>query len=328
MSDKHDPFQTVTVRCKNARQFLHELDETHERWGDGKLWIYRGHNDAKWELIPSLFRDWDIDTVATYEIELIRLFVQNANLANLPIPSDSLGYVSRAKKGIGILSSTTVHDRFGDALIYDFTHVVFAIAQHSGVPTRLLDFSFDPMVAAYFASEFTNLYHSLKCSPEWKERYFDDIFTKYQQSLEATLNCLEQYIQMFAEFHTRMPDELAVWAINVAALHSLTTLRVLDHPYSEILNLRAQMGLFVCDTERYEYEFEPWRSFSEQLPRLVEERGIYKLTLPLTELEHLRRLLAKKRYFPGLMTPSYDLVAKAAKSVAQKYRYNKPIVHL
>ena len=150
--EKKDPFESVIVPCKTAMHFLQELDETHERWGE-QLWIYRGHNDARWELLPSLFRDWDEETHPSYEITLIKLFVQNANLANLPIPANSLGYVSRAEMGKGPLTQLGVMDFFGDGLVYDFTHVAFAIAQHSGVPTRLLDFTFDPMVAAYFASE-------------------------------------------------------------------------------------------------------------------------------------------------------------------------------
>ena len=50
----------------------------------------------KLELIPSLFRNWRDDTNPGYEIALIRLFISNANLANLPIPNNSLGYFSYA----------------------------------------------------------------------------------------------------------------------------------------------------------------------------------------------------------------------------------------
>ena len=52
-----DPFKDVTIKCETAREFLDNLDLTHPKWSR-QNWIFRGQNDARWELIPSLFRDW------------------------------------------------------------------------------------------------------------------------------------------------------------------------------------------------------------------------------------------------------------------------------
>ena len=321
MTDKIDLFEEVTIRCESAEEFLQELDETHERWGTGSFWVYRGQNDATWELMPSLFRDWQEGTRASYEFELIRLFVQNANFANLPIPSNTLGYASRVKEKAGILTQLAIHDFFDDAFVYDFTHVVFAIAQHSGVPTRLLDFTHDPLVAAFFASEPMNLYHNLKLSADWKKTYFTDILFAYQRSIPEAIEKLDEYLHFVGRAEASVPDSIAVWAVRTHDLHSNTTLRVLDHPYTEILNLNSQKGIFICNTDRYELRGEPWRSFDSELAKLIETSGVFKITLPFARWKDLRSLLVKKRYFTEVLSPSYQLVASAALSAAQKYRY-------
>ena len=93
----NDLFKDVTIPCDTARDFLNNLDLTHPRWRR-QNWIFRGQNDARWELVPSLFRNWDMGTDPGLELALIRLFISNANLAQLPIPNDSLGYFSSAHK--------------------------------------------------------------------------------------------------------------------------------------------------------------------------------------------------------------------------------------
>lgn len=312
------PFEEVTIRSKTAECFLRELDETHDRWDDGRLWIYRGQNDARWPLTPSLYRNWHEDRTADYELNLIHNFIQNANMANLPIPSNALGYFSYAKKGKGVITQTAVADGLEEARVYDFTNVVFAIAQHSGIPTRLLDFTYDPLVAAYFASNLERLYKDLRISHDQKAEYFSDILSRYHDSPSESHAILQPYVQMFLEIRKLLPNEIAVWAIGVMDLHALTTLRMLDHPYSEISNLRAQMGIFVCDTAHFAITEESIWGFTRELLKLVDSGGIYRLTLPVSELDDLHELLKKKRYFPALMTPSYELIAKVVMELADK----------
>ena len=151
--DKKDLFADVTYSSANATEFLRTLDETDDRWSNGR-WVFRGQNDARWELIPSLFRIWDDSKPPEYELNLIDSFIQFSNLVKLDIPNNSLDYVHRTGK------KNTVRD-FVKGVSYDFSHIVFAIAQHYGVPTRLLDFSHSPLVAAYFAADITNLVSDL-----------------------------------------------------------------------------------------------------------------------------------------------------------------------
>ena len=307
--EKNDLFEDVTVSCSTAREFLDNLDLTHPRWSR-QHWVFRGQNDARWELTPSLFRKWNRDTNPGLELALIRLFISNANLAQLPIPNNSLGYYSNVFK-------PTVRQLSAGAR-YDFAHVVFAIAQHSGVPTRLLDFSHSPLIAAYFAIDFGSLYESLGLASDLLAQYFQrcaDSFTD-GNDVEATI---AELVDRVKQSMNNLPDEVAVWAIQAQDLGDYTSIKLLEHPFMEILPLRMQKALFLCDTEFAEADVQQgqnWPSLDAKLATLIQTDGIYKLTMPYTEAEALDKLLTLKRFSSAVVTPSYETVARQTVAVA------------
>ena len=304
-----DPFKDVTIPCKTAREFLDNLDLTHPRW-QRQSWIFRGQNNARWQLMPSLFRSWKRGTSPGLELALIRLFISNANLAQLPIPNNSLGYYSDSLK-------STVRELSAGAT-YDYSHVVFAIAQHSGVPTRLLDFTHSPLVAAYFAVNFDNLYKSLGLADDRLAQYFRDCADcyTYGDDFEAKIaECVEE-VKLNME---KLPKEIAVWAIQAKDLGDYTSIKLLEHPFMEILPLRMQQGLFICDTEFSErdvQEGKDWQPLNTKLTKLIETRSIYKFTMPCSEREALQDLLVLLRFSPAFVVPSYEKVASQTNAVA------------
>ena len=307
--EKTDLYKDVTVSCETAREFLQNLDLTHPRWFR-QHWVFRGQNDARWELKPSLFRNWDKDTSPGLELALIRLFISNANIANLPIPNNSLGYYSNALK-------PTVRQLSAGAR-YDFSHVVFAIAQHSGVPTRLLDFTHSPLIAAYFAADFSNLYNSLGMGSDQLAEYFRQCAhgVVEEGDVVAIVTELAQKVQERFEL---LPEEIAVWALQAQDVGDYTAIKLLEHPFTEILSLRMQMGLFLCDTEFEEEDVQQgrdWQSFDAKLAGLVETGGIFKLTMPYSQVDALRELLTLQRLSSAVVTPSYEAVAKQTTAVA------------
>lgn len=308
-NDKNDLFKDVTVQSKTAREFLDNLDLTHPRWSR-QNWIFRGQNHARWELKPSLFRKWSKGTNPGLELALIRLFISNANLAQLPIPNNSLGYYSNTFK-------PTVRELSAGAR-YDFSHVVFAIAQHSGVPTRLLDFTHSPLVAAYFAVDFTNLYSSLGMGADQLAEYFRQCAHCLVEEGDVVATVTELALKV-RECYELLPEEVAVWAVQAQDLGDYTSIKLLEHPFMEILPLRMQKGLFLCDTEFTEEDVQQgknWQSFDEKLAILIETDGIYKLTMPYAQIEALRDLLTLHRFSPAVVSPSYEAVAKQTVAVA------------
>lgn len=87
-------------------------------------WFYRGHADCSWQLVPSLYRvpqegwreNWD-----DIEAYMMQTFKCEAAPHLAHAPSDDLEWL--------------------------------ALAQHYGLPTRLLDWTTNPLIALYFAAE-------------------------------------------------------------------------------------------------------------------------------------------------------------------------------
>ena len=304
---KTDSFESVTVCSKTAKCFLSELDEIHERWDEG-TWVFRGQNDADWDPIPSLFRDWDNRSI-DYEFPLISMYIRHINMVNLPVPADTIGFKSYTKSHMPTTLASLSHSS-GYGYKYDYTDAIFAIAQHSGIPTRLLDFTYNPFIAAFFAAHNRNRANELKYSPEWIEKYFFDVLNKYQDSETTVLSALREYLQKHRDIQDTLNTDMAVWAVRVNKLADRSSLRLLDHPYSEILNLRSQLGVFICDTQPIVEGSEPGKLFRNELWKLISSGDIYKLTLPHTERQFLIDMLEKKRISPMYLKPSYEYVAR------------------
>ena len=105
-------------------------------------------------------------------------------------------------------------------------------------------------------------------------------------------------------------------------------LEFLEHPIGGILNLEKQQSVFVCETNRYELEKDDfcgqmWQSFNPQFSAIVRSKGIYRLTLPSTEIEALRSLLVKKRYVPAVITPTYEKIAQVVVLRMKKRFYER-----
>ena len=170
-----------------------------------------------------------------------------------------------------------------DPIAEESMRVIYALAQHHRVPTMLLDWTYNPLTAAYFAADA-------------KDRPNSD------------LDCIGN------ENDERRPEHIAVWAVRQKDLFELR-LRAIKHRRSQIGFLRAQDGLFVYDTnaEMYFLMLGYWMPFNRHLASIEESGGVYRFTLPFDQRKRVLQRLDERNITRPHLMPSFDHVADEVK---------------
>lgn len=153
---------TELIRPDRKERLLYLLSESYAnsieinkelKYSFNKL-IFRGVANSDFKLIPTLYRNSVTNKLSDYsrnynELSILRDFIKACDLSATQIPNDSHKFRELINDDKLFYSAFSKHN--SEWLAEDYFELT-AFAQHYGVPTRLLDWSYHPLVSLYFAS--------------------------------------------------------------------------------------------------------------------------------------------------------------------------------
>jgi hypothetical protein len=301
-----------------AEDLLAVLGPTEQRWKeDLREWVFRGHAELDWKLVPSILRcegqpePWkqflpDSDQIRgsadgslrdfhrkSAEFAAVLQFMRAADRAGLTIPEDSQSL--RSSEILAELVTGVAPEKGAEPLSdgmwppRDMLSVV-ALAQHYRIPTRLLDWSRRPRVAAYHAAEGV-------------------LFSR--DPLKTDRLVVWGLRNAFITW--------GWWKGNDSQLVTLVTAPQATNP-----NLAAQAGLFTLVRHRHEDvsldDLITERIASGEVVKWLKPPALWRLTLPHSEAPRLLRLLALDGVSAATVYPGY---AGVARSLEEQRRWDK-----
>jgi len=154
------------IECKTAEDFWSRLSPENPLMPPPRRLVFRGQGDADWPLVPSVLRpmangaslaaaifgrdESPGDDHVWAEQRLLELFVEACDRTGLSLPGDSSEFRRKwfGDNARGCDQFLKAPETWPSEELYD----CLALAQHHGLPTRLLDWSRRAHVAAYFAA--------------------------------------------------------------------------------------------------------------------------------------------------------------------------------
>lgn len=325
------------IHFASAKDFLKAISF------DGELYklfhenfIFRGHSTDEYELKPSALRnllyeqyhsiDWnneneilmaDSEYAQIYtEYELLNRFFKLSESNGLFIPEVNLMRESLLWGKQAALCSILQENWLPKAL-----YEVAALAQHHGVPTRLLDWTTDINIALYFAVSSILKQEETPTKYTWQEWN-----NSKKQMIKNAFNLLE------ASYFPQK-ENIEMWALDTTiTLEYLDIpLRIIHPRYHENEYLNAQKGLLSFWETRTPRRNDPDegykprisarndKSLDKEISDYLTEKGakekvfLYQITFPKEDIWALYKYIKRNHCDASTLFPGYDGVVRCMK---------------
>jgi len=253
-----------TVKCINLEDFLSKVK--------GKInlgWAFRGHQDASWELQHR------------FERACTRLNVFGRDRIEM-------------EKNMIREFKRRLHHYIVNVPVLEADDEWLALMQHHGAPTRFLDFTYSPYVAAYFAFESAKANSNVAIwaiNFEWLVEQLKDIGEVISKKFTTYRVSREKHVGYFSDIFMRREPTKLLLTVNPFRLNE---------------RLTSQRGVFLCPGDvsvSLKENFSVYKQSSELVQNIIRYKiptgSDNEITIEALELLDAMNI-SRTTLFPGL----------------------------
>ena len=306
-------YSVHTARC--VEEFLDYLLPNQPHWESARRGdlAYRGQASMCWPLVPKAFRPSEVvgynseapsgglrfvTRQARAEFDAVHQFVKATDASGLQI-TETGGRLLLQEDPRHIFDDANWQYSWPQEAVLE----TLALAQHHGVPTRLLDFSEDPLVAAYFAA--SSAWDSNKNQRfKGKDRIYMAVWVIDLRFIRAINRVVSRYPERISE--VRVPRA------NNFYLHAQSGFFLMDRGANDVMTRRELLSIDNAIADRARF----WHTGRRLLGKVIEQTWFDELPVKQIRLctiytDDLLSELESRGITRGSMMPSPDRVVES-----------------